>query len=348
MTFNQNELSNPSVPTRTLGLDIIRSLVLITGLLCLSGILFPHFIVNRFITSYLPFAQIMAFPRILGILTLLCCALLAFITRGKSFTILGSVQYAVWFLVGISLVLVPFGLPRIATSPSSQALRSISVVTFNSGGTFTPADLNEIIKKGAPDIIVLPETSAYSAQHTIESIGYDAEVFDTPNSGFTAVYSGQVAATTTIVSQRLGHAHLSSAPATTFGTVAIEFEDDTLPLLVGIHTAPPLPGLMEAWRGDLERLVAFGENATRPTILAGDFNATTRHSAMASRHHLIDSQESCRIKQLGTWPASVNEVLRTPIDHVLVTSDLRTEGCQAFSVGRSDHLAYKTDVIITK
>lgn len=348
MTFNQNEAFNPSVPKWTFGLNIIRSLVIIIGLLCLTGTVFPHFIVNRFVTSYLPFAQIMAFPRILGVFALLCCTLLAFLTRGKSFTILRSLQYVVWCLVGISLVFIPFGLPQLGVSPTSQAQRSLIIVTYNSGGTFAPADLNEILEEGTPDIIVLPETSAYDAKRAIESIGYGGEIFDTPHSGFTAAYSGQIAPTTIIVSQRLGHAHLSSAPATTFGTVAIEFTDDALPLLVGVHTAPPLPGLMEAWRGDLERLVAFGENATRSTILAGDFNATTRHSAMASRYHLLDSQESCRTKQVGTWPANVNEVLRTPIDHILVTSDLRTEGCQAFSVGRSDHLAYKTDVIITK
>lgn len=103
---------------------------------------------------------------------------------------------------------------------------------------------------------------------------------------------------------------------------------------------------MHAWKGDLERVIKFGESSTKPMIIAGDFNATLRHGALAARSRLTDAQELCSAWQMGTWNSQFPAILRTPIDHILITPGLQASSCQTAHIGESDHLALGAKIAI--
>lgn len=306
----------------------------------------PQLRVSTVLSTFFPFAHILAFPYVLGAILLMSTLVAAVICWRRRCHWLGWVHCAMWLAVSVSLLLIPYGVPKTVITSTALAQRSLTVVTFNTGSTLTSQDLEKLVTLSNPDIIVLPETSAYDARRAIETAYYQGHVFEPSNGGFSDIYEGQIAPTTVIINKKLGSVKTVPGPSTAFGTVALAFDDPVLPVIVGIHAAPPLPGLMRQWREDLDRVTQFGESSTKPMVIAGDFNATLRHSKLASRSRLIDSQEFCGWVQVGTWPAKIPRVLRSPIDHVLVTAPITATSCQTVPIGESDHLAYITTLNI--
>jgi endonuclease/exonuclease/phosphatase (EEP) superfamily protein YafD len=108
--------------------------------------------------------------------------------------------------------------------------------------------------------------------------------------------------------------------------------------LVGVHTAPPTAGT-DAWTGDLEALPAA--DATTPTILAGDFNATVDHEAFRD---LLDRGYADVAETLGqgltpTWPTGRRLPPLVTIDHVLADERLGIREFSAHEITGTDHRA---------
>lgn len=320
--------------------------LLLLGCLALVGALYPRLGFAQTLSSYIPFAQLAAFPRVTGIALVLMVVIISVTCWRKRHGRLMIACCLAWTLAGASFSLFPYGIPDTASRPQGNPSRSLRIVTFNSGSTLTSSDLKKLIDSQQPNVIVLPETSGYDVRQAMESIHYPGYMFETPDTGFSGAYNGKIAPTTIITDKDLGTAHYVRGPATSFGTMAIKFDDPRIPTIVGVHAAPPLPTLMRQWREDNDRVMHFGESYTRPIIIAGDFNATLRHGALATRSKLVDSQEFCAGSHLGTWPATMPGILRTPIDHVFISLELAAQSCKAVDIGESDHLAYITDVLI--
>lgn len=337
----------PSNPKALLERKAVHIPIIALACACLFVDLFPSNWIAQKVSTTFFFAQILAFPSLLGMVLLLCGIAAFIVCKVKSRSALAFTSCAVWSLTALSFLILPNGLSTSsrATSPE-QAQRVLSVVTFNAAATLTPSGFRELISTYNPDVIVLPETSADDANRAIKAASYKGSVYSTPNAGFTSTYNGSIAPTSVVVSERLGPAKPTTGPATSFGTVAIEFERAGLPTIIGIHTAPPLPGLMKSWKEDLERVVEFGESYTKPILIAGDFNATLRHGALAFRSRLTDAQESCSSWQLGTWSSRLPEFLRTPIDHILMSPDLQALSCDTKRIGQSDHLALHAEIAV--
>lgn len=310
------------------------------GVFALVIAAFPHLGFSRALSSYFPFAQLLAFPFALGSLLLLLTVAAAIICWWKRCHWLSWLNCALWLVAAACLLLLPYGIPAKVVADTEVPQRSLKVVTFNTGSTMRPQDFEELTARYNPDIIVLPETTVFDARRGLERANYAGRVFGTTGEGFSGSYQGRIAPTTVVTKEDLGAATPIAGPATAFGTVALQFDDPDLPIVLGIHAAPPLPGLMRQWREDVERVRSFGESSTTPMVIAGDFNATLRHGAVASRLRLMDTQELCGGRQAGTWPARAPGILRSPIDHVFITQPIGVESCHVVRIGESDHLAY--------
>lgn len=267
-------------------------------------------------------AQLIAFPRAIGLLLIIACVLLVWKAA--------KVRWSALTLALLSLVLVALPVAPV-TSPAPTAAEAnagerFTVVSYNSKHTFTAADFDALNARFQPDIIVLPEADRERAEIALRGSGFK-------------VFTGADTATSVAVRSSLSGYGPVDAPQVTFGALALEAEN--LPTVIGVHAAPPLPDLMDEWEADLDYLEDL--NPQRPTIVAGDFNATLRHGAFAQREEFVDAFQECGIYQ-GTWPTALPSALRTPIDHVFVTPDLQVLRCEAVEVGRSDHMAIAVTV----
>ncbi|WP_369216887.1 endonuclease/exonuclease/phosphatase family protein [Streptomyces flavofungini] len=108
------------------------------------------------------------------------------------------------------------------------------------------------------------------------------------------------------------------------------------------HPMPPLPKGVSLWREELGRIRAYaaaGEG--RPTIVAGDFNATQDHAAFRS---VLDAglRDAARLdgsSRAPSWPAAAPAPLGAQIDHVLATPDFSARDARFLEIGDTDHRA---------
>lgn len=316
------------------------------AILVVVPVVFPQVSWGRHLSTVIPVAQIVAFPGPLGVAVMVLGAVLVLVAALRRWARFLVAVGLVLLLVGVLFVVFPAGVCRPAAPMvgEGKVVRELTVVTFNTQAKLVPGDLSRLLNAYDPDIVVLPETSTHQAESAAHHSGFPGVVFGTPVEGFTARYHGGVAPTSVLVHARLGRAEVVSGPPTTLGTVAVRFEDSTIPTVVGVHTAPPLPGLMSDWKNDLARVIDFSDSFEGPLVVAGDFNATLRHGAMTQRKNMVDSAQLCHGVPEGTWPTSFPRFLRSQIDHVFVSPDVHASGCEVVDVGASDHAAYVTTV----
>ena len=108
--------------------------------------------------------------------------------------------------------------------------------------------------------------------------------------------------------------------------------------LVTAHVFPPLPGWYEGRNEQLESLAALAALAARPVVLAGDLNASpwSPYFAKFGRDSgLRDARRGFGV--LPTWP-TYRPALYVPIDHCLVSPDVRVARFSTGAQVGSDHL----------
>ncbi|KQB87208.1 hypothetical protein Clow_00261 [Corynebacterium lowii] len=299
------------------------------GVVALTIAALPSTGFSRWASTLLFGAQIIAFPRLLGLGIVLFGLVTALFFR--------SARIGGAFLVAAGVIFAAFpstvpwvGVPTGASEASGDTL---TVATLNSQATLAQSDIEELAQHYSPDVIVLPDASPDRAARAAQGTEYEGTAY--------AGELGEIHAepTTMLLHPRLGELTPADGPTTTLNTPSL-----ALPAgvdIIGIHTLPPVPEAMEGWRADLDSVLAFGEDPTRgPLILAGDFNATLRHGPLAARTRLVDTAQECAAAPEGTWPASRSSLLRTPIDHVFVTPDIQVLDCAVRRVGAGDHRAY--------
>lgn len=303
---------------------------------------------SQLVNQVSPFAQMTAFARIIAAVA----GFLAALTVGR---ILFRKKYRHYRLslfagivcLGASIILVVNpAIPWWDRGPISSAATAgevVTVVSFNTQNTLTKIDIDQLVTRFDPDVIVLPETSNRVVR-TVTPGDYSLTPYLPLPDGLTSTCHGQVAPTAVLAHNRLGRIRQVSAPPTSFGTVALISQHPKL-RVVGVHAAPPLPSLIPQWRADLNRLATLDQPAI-PTVLAGDFNATLRHGFLANRIHLADAAEACGLADQGTWPASLPASIATPIDHIFVSRSIEITSCQILNLGSSDHHALIATLII--
>ncbi|MDR2030881.1 MAG: endonuclease/exonuclease/phosphatase family protein [Azoarcus sp.] len=118
--------------------------------------------------------------------------------------------------------------------------------------------------------------------------------------------------------------------------------------LVGIHPPPPIGKTLAALRNRfMEKLPAYLDAGT-PTVVFGDFNATSwspHLRAFMRATGLEDAQRGQGI--VTTWPAFAarhSSMFGLPIDMTLVSPALFVEECRAGPFLKSDHLPVLTRI----
>lgn len=243
-----------------------------------------------------------------------------------------------WALLALACALlnaasvVPLYLPAPAVERADAPRRRVKLLLANVNVANADYDsLLRLVRAESPDIVVLQEaTPAW-------------------------------AAATAALRDALPHAHLEPRPDT-FGIVvysrfpldgaeAVPLGEARVPAIVArvradgaafslvtAHVFPPLPGLYEGRNDQLESLAALAARAERPVVLAGDLNASPwspYFKRFARASNLRDARRGFGV--LPTWP-SYRPALYVPIDHCLVSPEIRVA---RFSTGahlNSDHL----------
>ncbi|MEU3793325.1 endonuclease/exonuclease/phosphatase family protein [Streptomyces fructofermentans] len=115
------------------------------------------------------------------------------------------------------------------------------------------------------------------------------------------------------------------------------------------HPMPPLPGHLSTWRSELSALRdRAAANRARPTVLAGDFNATQDHAAF---RRILDAgyEDAARLTgaaRTPSWPAATAPPLGAQIDHVLVSRDFSASRARFLDLADTDHRALVVDLTL--
>jgi endonuclease/exonuclease/phosphatase (EEP) superfamily protein YafD len=107
--------------------------------------------------------------------------------------------------------------------------------------------------------------------------------------------------------------------------------------VVATHTQSPKPGDTAAWRRDVAALSRWctGE---RPTVVAGDLNATLDHAELREAiAGCTDTASDVGAGLSGTWPSALPRLFGAQIDHVLVAGGPRPRAAEVVDVPGSDH-----------
>ncbi|MFK4224664.1 endonuclease/exonuclease/phosphatase family protein [Streptomyces sp. NPDC019890] len=115
-----------------------------------------------------------------------------------------------------------------------------------------------------------------------------------------------------------------------------------------VHPLPPFPGGVADWRRELGLVRTYAREVKgRPTLVAGDFNATQDHAAfrrILDAGGLRDSATLVGAAHTPSWPATVRRPLGTQIDHVLVSKDFSVRKARFLDLPATDHRSLLVEI----
>lgn len=274
-----------------------------------------------------PFAQLGAFRPVWAACALLL-GVLAVLTR--RLRLVGG-ALALVALVGIALVA-----PRAhdGSTPTPAAPDPLTVLSANVSGSADVARLARIVRAEQPGVVILPEADEQFRQHLEKALrgqgyhGMSRQSLDTT-----------VAAMSILVSPRLGDLRFRAESRTTFPTIIATGGTLNGTRIVAFHASPPLPLATADWRNDLSSLSRWCDEG-RPTLVAGDFNATLDHSVLrTAMRGCTDAAATLGVGLRGTWLSRYPAWLTPQIDHVLTTSEIEPKKVSFIRLEGSDHRA---------
>jgi endonuclease/exonuclease/phosphatase (EEP) superfamily protein YafD len=314
-----------------------------------------------------PFAQLVAFrPQALALVLL--AGLLMLLRRGWR---LAAVLVTALSVVGMALVA-----PRVFSGPTPPppGSRALTIMVANVlGGGADAGEVADLIREQRPDLVSLPEARAdvrQEIQDHLQGLSYR---------GYTQQANAAVeSATSVLVASSLGEVQFdfdklytgkmnSTQPkqaagepgagtigpvqqtTTQFGHIIVTGGSLGKLRLIVYHGYPPLPSEVTAWKRDLE-VVKGWCSQDRPTILAGDFNATSDHYdfRQALGDHCRSVAPSVGEGLVGTWPSDRIGLARTQIDHVVITDGIEPGKFMTYKIAGTDHRAVIAHVAVPK
>ena len=218
-----------------------------------------------------------------------------------------------------------------STKFTAKAPGDITVLAWNTRGDAPgPARIAALALAEHANIVSLPETlnkTAVEVAAIMKKSGVTMSVL-------TLAYDQKDTAQSTslLISANLGAYQMSTDKTTTevLPTVVARPKDGTGPVIVAAHPVAPVQAHFGTWSTDQRYLAKLCSGESM--IMAGDFNATLDHesglgatpSATLGKCH--DAAKAKDSAGLGTWPTNVPELLATPIDHVMATTDYQVTG----------------------
>ena len=317
----------------------------------------PKSNINQYLSTKPVLAHFYAFPLLIGSAAALVSVLrLLFIfykngvkhCRKNSMAIL---QCSIIILSGLFSI---FTCDLKKNSMEFRSEKTFKIVEWNACNNFHEEAANLIFKEYDADIAVFPELGGYNkgepAEERVKDIfsNMDLEAEDYQIFSSEEV-EGNIAPVTIITKKSSGaYSGHEQEPTTFFGTVYLN-SNNTLPDIIGVHTAPPLPGLMNIWRRDLN-LIAEDISVNHPeSIIVGDFNATLRHGDLNHIDTHEDALSYLSGFERGTWKTDLPVCFRTAIDHILLPKDkYSVKNIEVIDLSGSDHAAVFAEIAVRK
>jgi hypothetical protein len=308
---------------------------------------FPSSNLNIWLSTKPILAQIYAFP----LATATTASLLSFLYFSLSFY---KKKKQILFYSGIfllvSLTLLVFGTDKTA-SVTSNNTNTLKLVTWNVANQLEAEHLKQIFSSFNTDIAIFPEldSNAQEGQENqkikilFQQAGLSIEDYDVFTSPPT---DSGIAPVTVIIKKSYGfYTKAETFHTTRFGTIVLHSRKQNLPDIIALHTAPPLPGLMEVWKQDLHIIHNQLASKYPKAIIAGDFNATMRHGALAKISSHRDALNVLPPFERGTWNSQSPKLFNATVDHILLPKNhYYVKDLDIVSFQNSDHRCIFTEI----
>lgn len=308
---------------------------------------FPSSNLNIWLSTKPILAQIYAFP----LATATTASLLSFLYFFLSFY---KKKKQILFYSGIfllvSLTLLVFGTDKTA-SVTSNNTNTLKLVTWNVANQLEAEHLKQIFSSFNTDIAIFPEldSNAQEGQENqkikilFQQAGLSIEDYDVFTSPPT---DSGIAPVTVIIKKSYGfYTKAETFHTTRFGTIVLHSRKQNLPDIIALHTAPPLPGLMEVWKQDLHIIHNQLASKYPKAIIAGDFNATMRHGALAKISSHRDALNVLPPFERGTWNSQSPKLFNATVDHILLPKNhYYVKDLDIVSFQNSDHRCIFTEI----
>ncbi len=254
------------------------------------------------------------------------------------------ISFILIFISSFSLIVFDNLLEDYRILDSSKG--TFKIVEWNTLDSFNRNHAIKIFKEFDADIAVFPELGGYNKsrdpRERLKDIFIDAKIDYNKYDVFVSSKSkGMIAPVTVIVKKTFAkYIKKKNNHETWLGTIFLESSNKNIPSIYGLHTAPPLPGLLKIWRDDLITISDDIVTKNPKSIIIGDFNATLRHGSLndISTHVDVLSYKS-KFKR-GTWPIKLSLYFRTAIDHILIPKDIFSViDVKVVDLSKSDHAA---------
>jgi endonuclease/exonuclease/phosphatase (EEP) superfamily protein YafD len=283
-----------------------------------------------------PFVQTIAFrPQLAAGLTVF--ALLVGLLARRAWPVAAALGLI--GVVGLAIVL-----PRAVGSSEAGATGGPELTVLTASAYLSRADpdaLAALITSRTPDVVVLPEARG-TLRDRLQQALVDTSGGEEGTSGyrvFAADARRDDSPMTVFVRRELGRPTATPNRDTEFPSLILDFDDvDGQPVrVVATHPQSPKPGDTNAWSRDVAALSRWctGE---RPTVVAGDLNATLDHAELRDAiDGCTDAASDVGEGLTGTWPSAAPRLLGVQIDHVLTSGGPAAREVEVVDVPGSDH-----------
>lgn len=326
--------------------------ILIYVVLGCSYVFFSEYKLNKILTTKFGFAHLYSFFTMICfvviIFSLLAIVIILFkngfklkINMANSILIL-SIFFSMLFIFG--------GTGTDKINKINRDNRIIKLVEWNVADNINETNIRNIFGEFDADIAVFPELEGYekgdNSNRRLIDLFKKADIdFEKYEVYISEPTEGSIAPVTIVIKRAFGSYNIyKKTPMTRFGTVYLSSTSKGNPSIIGLHTAPPLPGLMTMWQRDLA-LIADLSNYNQDSIIIGDFNATMKHGSLNNIKTHIDVLEYAPKFNSGTWNINIPSPFRTRIDHILIpNSKYSVKSIENKAYSNSDHLCVFAEI----
>ncbi|MFG2029633.1 endonuclease/exonuclease/phosphatase family protein [Streptomyces sp. NPDC048825] len=286
-----------------------------------------------------PVPQIIAFlPWLLAPTAL--ALLLAALARWRIGLVWGVLAAAAvaWFIE-------PYGK---TSEPKGTPVAELRVLTSNVEFGQATDELIEIVRSEKPDLVFVEECETTCDEKLTQAFGRD----QAQGARGTYPYRQAVEGYGSDGSVILSRYPLKPAPGVrgTMGMPGATADVKGREVRVQLaHPMPPLPAHVDDWQRELRALRDYAAaDKTRPTILAGDFNASQDHAAF---RRILDTglRDGARLTgdaRTPTWPARTVPAFGAQIDHILVSEDFAANKARFLDLKNTDHRSLLLDLTL--
>ncbi len=331
---------------------IIGIMYLIYIVLGCSYTFFSNGIINKVLSIKLGFAQLYSFSTLIGCmaLTISILIIISSVFRNNFKLKISISNLFLIIAVIFSISFIYFGVNNRKIEERNNHNRVIKLVEWNVANNINEENILDIFGRFDADIAVFPELEGYEKGDM--SNRKLADLFQKANIDFgkykayiSEPTDGGIAPVTIVIKRTVGTYYaLKDTPMTRFGTVYLLPTSENSPPIIGLHTAPPLIGLMGMWQRDLNLIEEIAHH-NKDSLIIGDFNATMKHGNLNDIKTHIDVLEYAPKCNSGTWNRNIPSFFRPRIDHILIPVDkycVKIVDIQNYK--NSDHLCIYTEI----